>query len=344
MIDLSTLLTKKAQISILITGGTGFFGRALLRYLQQNDYLLSGHHLYLLSRKPEKFSKDYPELVASDCITLLHGDIEEPATLPWDFQFTHILHGATDSTVGPQLSRLHRFNQILTGTKNLLELAHKTNATHFLLTSSGGVYGPQSHHKSPLDETFPEAPYIQDLNSVYSQAKRAAEHLCFIYGEEHDINITIARCFAFIGQDLPFNVHFAAGNFLRDALSHQPITIRGDGKSVRSYLDQRDLAHWLWHLLLSSNGTNIFNVGSDHAVSILELATTIRDIISPQTPIILERKSSSNSPSSVYVPSIKKIYDHHGLRPTYSLEDSIRYVANTISCHQPTPDQSVSQV
>ena len=74
-------------------------------------------------------------------------------------------------------------------------------------------------------------------------AKRASEHLCCLYNDRFGVESVVARCFSFVGQDLPLNAHFAIGNFIHDALhSTDEITVAGDGAPVRSYMNQADLA------------------------------------------------------------------------------------------------------
>ena len=64
--------------------------------------------------------------------------------------------------------------------------------------------------------------------------------------EKYDPNIVLARCFAFVGPDLPLDVHSAIGNFISDALTAAAIS--GDGNPLRTYPDQSDLVHWLFTL------------------------------------------------------------------------------------------------
>ena len=311
---------------ILLTGGTGFFGRALLRHFLASG-MAADTTVCVLSRVPQRFQAAHPELVACDRISFIRADIENRQSLPWDQEFTHVLHAATDSTVGPRLTPLKRFNQIVVGTTNLLDLAVATGAERFLLTSSGGIYGPQPPDLAAISEDWLGSPPIHDSSTAYSQAKRAAEHLCALYRETHDLQTVIARCFAFVGEDLPLDAHFAIGNFIRDALHAESIVVAGDGSPLRTYLDQRDLAHWLWTLLLQGQDGEAYNVGSDRVVSIAELAHLVRDLIAPRKSVHILHKADSGSIRSRYIPSIRKIQDF-GLQVQISLEKAILTVAD----------------
>ena len=222
---------------ILLTGGTGFFGKALLRHwaeLERKGQAIA--QVTLLSRNPNRFSAQHPDLVAHNWLNLVEGDVCNFESLPHDQDFTHVLHAATDSTVGPQLTPHQRFDQIVNGTRNVLELAVATGVSRFLLTSSGGVYGPQPQEMERIPEDFLGMPDPLNPNNSYSVAKRCAERLCALYQERFGIETVIARCFAFTGQDLPLDVHFAIGNFVRDALTKPEIVVGGDGTPVRPYM------------------------------------------------------------------------------------------------------------
>lgn len=315
-------MTFSPNLSIFITGGTGFFGRALLRhFLASFD---RRHRLSVLTRNPARFLASHPEIAAAQ-ISFHKGDIQDPSSLPWDQAFTHVLHAATDSTTGPQLSPLQRYQQIHDGTTNILNFAVATGARRFLLTSSGGIYGPQPADLEAFPEDWPGSPPLAEPATAYSQAKRAAEHLCALYREAHGLETVIARCFAFVGPDLPLDVHFAIGNFIRDALTAEAITVAGDGTPLRTYLDQRDLALWLWTLLLEGRDGETYNVGSDQVISIAELAHLVRDLLAPGKPVRILGTPQPATARNRYVPDISKARRLHGLTVTIPLAEAIRY-------------------
>jgi len=318
---MSIITNPEAQI--LLTGGTGFFGRSLLRYLISNRSRPSCK-IFVLSRNPVRFLAQYPEFSGHFSINFLRGDIEKRDSLPWSGHFTHVIHAATDSKSSSGLTPVMRFRQIVDGTSHLLDLAVATGARRFLLTSSGGIYGPQPSHLDVIPEDWPGSPPLTEPSSAYSQGKRAAEHLCSLASHEHGIETVVARCFAFVGSDLPLDEHFAIGNFIRDALSFNPITIHGDGTPLRSYLHQRDLAHWLFTLLEHGKAGHAYNVGSNEAISILDLAFLVRDILSPQKKVEVLGTSAVGSPRIRYLPDISKVYRHMNLSVTISLTDAIK--------------------
>ena len=322
---------------LLITGGTGFFGRALLRhFFAEARRMPSGRpqefsEIIVISRNPEKFAARYQTLANAPWLRWVRADVcDRPALdalLPGETLHA-VLHAATDSTDAAAMSPVEKLDQIANGTRNVLELARRLKVKRFLLTSSGGVYGPQPAEMRQIHEDYCGMPDPLQISSTYGIGKRMAEHLCILYGEANGIETVIARCFAFIGEDLPFDAHFAIGNFIRDALSSDVITVGGDGTPLRSYLDQRELAVWLNCLLLKGRSGQAYNVGSDKAISIFYLAKLVRDKLAPDKQIHILGASDVRQHRNIYVPDINKIKTELGLTVNITLADSIVHAVN----------------
>jgi len=278
----------------------------------------------LLSRDPAAFQTYYPEFSNLPWLKYHAGDISDPNSLPVHGAFSHILHAAADSTLGPQFAPLARYRQIIDGTRNLLDFAVAVGTHRFLLTSSGGIYGPQPPDLLALPEDWPGSPALLDPATAYSQGKRAAEHLCALYQGTGGLDIVIARGFAFVGPDLPLDVHFAIGNFVRDALTRDAIEVRGNGSPLRTYLYQDDLAHWLMTLLEHGRAGEAYNLGSDEVISIADLAHLVRDLLSPGKPVRILGQFGGAEQRNRYVPDIRKAQRELGLQVTVPLAEAIR--------------------
>lgn len=316
---------------LFVTGGTGFFGKALLRYWQMNPEVIKAYtKITLLSRNPDQFIANYSNLLHTLNVSLHKGDIMLPHTLPSDSSITHVIHAATDSTIGPQLAPLDRYQQIVIGTQNLLDFAVRNKVKKILLTSSGGVYGPQPQDMLEIPETYCGMPDPLDANAAYSVGKRAAEHLCALYADKYQIEVVVARCFAFVGQDLPLDVHFAIGNFIRDALNAKEIVVGGDGTPVRSYLHQDDLARWLMVMLEKGQSGKAYNVGSDESISIADLAKLIRDLIAPAKEVKIKGEIDLNNKKNRYVPNLDNVRQALGLRVSIPLHLAITKTVSEI--------------
>jgi UDP-glucuronate decarboxylase len=322
--------------AIFVTGGTGFFGRALLQHwLEQANLGHAVPSVVIGARSPAAFLKQFPQYAHCPWLDFHQSDILRPETLPTGASFTHVLHAATDSTLGTALVPLQRYDQIVDGTRHLLDFAIRCGAKRFLLTSSGAVYGPQAPSRPYLEESCLSCPDPMQHTNAYGMGKLTAEHLCALYHQAHGLETVVARCFAFVGPDLPLDVHFAIGNFIRDALYADSITVQGDGSPLRSYMDQRDLAQWLVTLLIDGKAGQAYNVGSDHAVSILELAHTVRDLLAPHKPLRVLSPPNTSTPRSRYIPSIDKAKTELGLSVTIPLDEAIRFAACAHSAGNP---------
>ena len=124
------------------------------------------------------------------------------------------------------------FQTAVAGTERVLALCRPHEAQKLLLTSSGAVYGPQPPDCERLSEDYLGAPRPEDASAGYGHGKRAAEYLCSVAAAETDLEVKIARCFAFVGPLLPLDVNFAIGNFIRDALDGDHIEVAVTGRRV----------------------------------------------------------------------------------------------------------------
>jgi dTDP-glucose 4,6-dehydratase len=220
---------------------------------------------------------------------------------------------------------------IVKGTRRILEFATHCQAKRFLMISSGAVYGKQRIRLNHIPEDYECGPDPLNPLSAYAEGKRMAELLCAIYAHEKGIGINIARCFAFIGPYLPLDLHFAIGNFIQDGLNGGPILVRGDGTPYRSYLYASDLVIWLLKLLQRAEGCAAFNVGSEHGLSIAELAQIVAECFHPPVQVNILGCSDSNKISDRYVPSTQKIRSEIKVEETVDLRTGI---LKTIDWHK----------
>lgn len=319
---------------LFITGGTGFFGCWLLEsLLWANKKLNLNVSATLLTRSINQFRQKSPHFFLEPALTFLEGDIRS-FKFP-NAYFSHVIHAATEASASlnkeqPDLM----FDTILAGTERALAFAVQCGSTHFLLTSSGAVYGKQPSHLSLVSEDY-DTQEQETLKSAYADGKRQAETLCDSYFEKHNLNIKIARCFAFVGPYLPLDTHFAIGNFIHDALRGTPILIKGDGSPYRSYLYAADLTVWLWTILLRAKPMRPYNVGSDEAVSIKELAHLVADIFKPQDIDIRIEQPSSSTPPERYVPDISRARLELNLTPKVGLRQGIQLTKEWYSSYKP---------
>jgi dTDP-glucose 4,6-dehydratase len=167
------------------------------------------------------------------------------------------------------------------------------------------------------------APDPLEVRSAYGLAKRLAENLCVVATDQRQAEVVVARLFAFVGPRIPISAHFAAGNFLGDALANRAILVKGDGRDVRSYLYAGDLPEWCWTLLARGGPGVAYNVGSPVAVNIAELAQLVASLPTPQLPVTIVERAGTQ-PASWYVPSTSLAEIQLGLQPRTSLEQSFQ--------------------
>ena len=317
---------KLAGKQIFMTGGTGFIGRWLLEALADADRRLGLRvKVTILTRDPAGFAAKAPHLADHAGFNFVTGDV---LTLEPDGQhYDLVIHAATDASADLNENDPRRmFDTIVTGTRRALDFALAAGAGRFFFLSSGAVYGAQPWELENVPEDYLGAPDVTAYRNAYAEGKRAAEMLCAIYGKQLGLDIVTARIFALLGPLLSLDIHFAAGNFIRDAMAGRKVVVQSSGAAVRSYLYAADLTVWLWAILLRGEAQSVYNVGSEEGISIAGLAERVATLLGDGGFEVLGEPDSGWNPGR-YVPSTEKIRKELGLSPTVGLSEAIRRTA-----------------
>ncbi len=310
--------------TVLMTGGTGFFGIWMLSaFIQMKMDLQSDLRLIVVSRDPENFLQKHPQYHFSRYVEFIQSDIK--SLILEDTQVTHLVHMATtnagETFAGEE--QLQKLDLLYLGTRNVLEQCG-ASLEKVLFTSSGVAYGRTQ--SGLITEETPSALDTTSTGSALGLGKLNAEYLMAYYAEKLGYNYSIARCFSFAGQYLPLDLHYAMGNFIANAVAKQDILIKGDGKAVRSYLYVGDALAWLLRLLAEPHN-QIFNVGSEKSMTMHELAKKVAHVADHSTLINVLGQSQEigNFKRDTYVPSVRKITTtYSGLREWTTVEESIQ--------------------
>jgi nucleoside-diphosphate-sugar epimerase len=317
---------------LFITGGTGFIGTWLLEsFTWANDTLVLNAHATVLTRNPAAFRLKVPHLADHASISLLEGSVtsfRDDDGARYDL----VIHGAAESSTKLNDERpLEMIEAVVDGTRRVLDFAVQRGVRRLLFLSSGAVYGRQPPNVERMAEDYSGGPDISLPRSAYAEAKRLGELLCHCVAREQPLEIMIARCFAFVGPYLPLDVHFAAGNFIRDGLAGGPIRVNGDGSPRRTYLYAADLAAWLWTILLRGASGGVYNVGSESEVTIRALAHAVQAQFEPPPEVLIAKPETAGAPLERYTPSTVRAREELGLRETVPLAEALR---KTIAWHR----------
>jgi dTDP-glucose 4,6-dehydratase len=270
-----------------------------------NDRGLSRIKLVVLTRDVHRARQQAPHMFERADTTLVAGDVVDFTAQLGALDLC--IHAATDvGDSGKSVDPRKLFDSIVLGTRRVLDFAEAHGVSRMLLASSGAVYGTQPPTLERLPENYAGAPDPLLPALGYGNGKRAAEWLACSSANQGGVNVTIARIFALLGPGMPLNGPFAAGNFIRDVLAGDAIRIQGDGRPLRSYLYMSDLVVWLLRMLESGASGDAYNVGSEHAISIRELAQGIALTAQTEAKLEINQSCDPRTLPPRYVPDTRK--------------------------------------
>jgi nucleoside-diphosphate-sugar epimerase len=321
-------LRTLAGASIMITGATGWFGVWLLDAICAADDLLSLKlEIVAVSRDPGRFQNRFSGFAEDRRISWIEADVRSLESSRSGF--SHVIHGAADTTVGADPEAQRRlFDTLVDGTRRVIASAGP-QCKSFLLLSSGAIYGPPKNLGSRFTEIESSGPDPSVMRNCYAEGKRAAEQLCAIAASE-GMPTRIARCFAFVGPHMPFDRHFAIGNFIADAVRGCPILVKSDGRPMRSYLYMSDLVSSLLAILAEGTVGRPYNVGSDRGFTIESVAHCVNRVVGGSGVII---QGDRSDPKDQYVPDTNRLAAELGVSQKVGLEAAIARTAAWYRAH-----------
>lgn len=246
--------------SVIVTGGAGFIGRNLVRYLQAK-----GENVVVLdnfsSSSRREFKVYCPNVVVYEC------DITKPdiwavfRTVP----AKQIYHLA--SIASPILYKAKPLDTLDTGyigTRNVLEYAVRHGAT-VLFASSSEIYGEAT--VSPQHEGYYGNTNTVGERSSYDCSKRIGEALMYTYNKTYGVDTRIARIFNTYGPGMSLNDGRLVTEVIKGVINATPVTIYGDGTQKRSFCYIDDTVSMLYRLMQSKCTTPV-NIGCDNEVTV----------------------------------------------------------------------------
>src|SRR3989338_7046155 len=263
------------MMKILVTGGAGFIGSHLCKYLlEKNNEVICVDNLFTGSKDNIK------GLMNNSNFEFIRHDI----TLPLHIEVDQIYNLAC-----PAAPIHYQFNPIKTikcntvGMVNMLGLAKRTGA-RILQASTSEVYGDPEEH--PQKESYWGNVNPIGIRSCYDEGKRVAETLCFDYHRQNKVDIRIVRIFNTYGPNLHKNDGRVISNFIVQALRNEPITIYGDGSQTRSFCYISDLLEGMHRMMNKDNFTGPVNLGNPGEFSMKELALKVKELTNLDSEII----------------------------------------------------------
>jgi len=298
----------------VITGGAGFIGSHLVRYLLKAE---SGAKIIVIDNLSTGSIDNLFSIMGK--IEFENIDITEYNRLgQLLYNADCVFHLAAIPSVTESIQKSILTNKVnLSGSLNILEAARKNNVKKVILSSSCAVYGNAERKK--IDEETPPYPL-----SPYALQKKASEDYFRIYNEIHGLNALALRYFNVFGERQDPHSDYAAviPKFIKLAKEGEKLRIFGDGKQTRDFIYAGEIARANYLAYKSDEKKGVFNIGSGNSISINSLANMIVDIAGSKSEIVHEpeRKGEVRNSCSDSSLAEKKI----GFKVNISLEDAIK--------------------
>jgi UDP-glucuronate 4-epimerase len=306
---------------ILITGGAGFIAYHLAARLLDERFdvvLLDNFNSFY---DPAIKRQNVRDLQARGSGNLYEIDILDVARLRqafWESKPDGVVHLAAWAGVRPSLENPRIYADVnVTGTVNLLELAHEFKVASFVFGSSSSVYG--GSERVPYSEEDP----VDRPVSPYAATKRAGELLCHTYACNYGMHITCLRFFTVYGpRQRP---EMAIHKFARLIQEGEEVPVFGDGESRRDYTYVDDIISGIVSALRVNPQFEIINLGESRTTTLNELISNLEAALGKKAI----RRIYPDQPGDMRITyaDVSRARRVLGYQPTIPVEEGIRKFA-----------------
>jgi UDP-glucose 4-epimerase len=309
----------------LITGGAGFIGSYLVEKL-----VLRGDQVTIVDNKSTGSISNFKGV--RDKIEFIEGDILDQSLIEnLVSKSDYVVHLAAALGVFNIVNKpLQSLKTNIQGTENILEFADKFKKP-VLIASTSEVYG--KNNKVPLNEEDDRI-IGHPLKSrwSYSEAKAVDESLAYFYYLENNLPIKIVRFFNTVGPRQVGQYGMVVPRFVTAAIRNETIQVYGSGDQIRCFCHVSDAIRALLLVIDSDKAIGqVFNIGNNHQISIMDLAKRIIEITGSKSEVkklpYSEAYPEGFEDMQRRVPDISKIKQVLGWAPEINLDQIIKDIA-----------------
>lgn len=299
--------------TVLVAGGAGFIGSAIIRQLLNNGAVVVCFDNYLHGR-PENV------LGLEGALTVIQGDLLDPWTLMEalsEYSVSYIIHCAGDTYVPAAYRVPKRFFDVnLMGTLNLLMAAKSRYIRRVVYLSSTEVYGAR-----PIGILSEDSP-LMPVNT-YAVSKLAADRLCATFQLEHDLPVVIARIFNSYG---PRETHPYVIPDIITQLNRGNAIQLGNLEAKRDFTYVDDTADAIIRVMVSDIADgDVVNIGSNTSYSVEWIAEALAGIMGVRS-LEIRHDPVRNRRFDIdhFQCNNEKLVKHTGWSPSVSINEGLR--------------------
>ncbi len=305
----------------LVTGGAGFIGSHLTELL-----LEEGHEVVVLDNLSTGRATNLDAVSGHPGLMIQTGSITDSVLLGEVVHGVDIIYHLA-AAVGVKLVADDPVRTIETNiypTEQLLRLAAQGNVRKFFLASTSEVYGKRPGDAWSEDDDLHLGPTSRP-RWAYGCSKAIDEFLALAYYQKYGLGVTVGRFFNVVGPRQVGNYGMVVPRFVEAALNGGPVTVYDDGSQVRCFGHVQEMTRCLNALVQEDSATGrVFNIGSDQAISILDLAHVVIEKVDPSVKVefVAYHDAYGDNFEDVQrrVPNTDRLYQAIGMRPTMTLD------------------------